>query len=113
MARPQFDITQSGEARRRSLGLETHGQQPGAFLRGRGHSTRPGACPSGRGHSTPSGTGFLSPNAQGVPDREGMHPRAQDVPVEIGRPGLVSAQCRPVPGQCQASTSQVLTQHPA
>ena len=42
MARPQFDITQSGEARRRSLGLETHGQQPGAFLRGRGHSTRPG-----------------------------------------------------------------------
>ena len=76
-------------------------------------SFRPGTFPCGRGHSTPSGTGFLSPNAQGVPDREGMHPRAQDVPVEIGRPGLVSAQCRPVPGQCQASTSQVLTQHPA
>ena len=93
MARPQFDITQSGEARRRSLGLETHGQQPGAFLRGRGHSTRPGTFPCGRGHSTPSGTGFLSPYARHVPGREKMHPHAQDVPVEIGRPGLTSIQC--------------------
>ena len=75
-------------------------------------SFRPGTFPCGRGHSTPSGTGFLSPNAQAVPDREGMHPHAQDVPVEIGRPGLVSVQCRPVPGQCQASTSQALTQRP-
>lgn len=43
-------------------------------------SFRPGTFPCGRGHSTPSGTGFLSPNAQAVPDREGMHPHAQDVP---------------------------------
>ena len=75
-------------------------------------SFRPGTFPCGRGHSTPSGTGFLSPHAQAVPDREGMHPHAQDVPVETGRPGLVSVQCRPVPGQCQASTSQALTQRP-
>ena len=75
-------------------------------------SFRPGTFPCGRGHSTPSGTGFLSPNAQAVPDLEGMHPHAQDVPVETGRPGLVSVQCRPVPGQCQASTSQALTQRP-
>ncbi len=75
-------------------------------------SFRPGTFPCGRGHSTPSGTGFLSPDAQAVPDREGMHPRAQDVPVETGRPVLVSVQCRPVPGQCQASTSQALTQRP-
>ena len=75
-------------------------------------SFRPGTFPCGRGHSTPSGTGFLSPDAQAVPDREKMHPRAQDVPVETGRPGLVSVQCRPVPGQCQASTSQALTQRP-
>ena len=32
--------------------------------------------------------------------------------LEAGRPGLVSVQCRPVPGQCQASTSQALTQRP-
>ena len=75
-------------------------------------SFRPGTFPCGRGHSTPSGTGFLSPNAQAVPDREGMHPHAQDVPVEIGRPGVMSIQCRPAPGQCQVSTSQVFTQHP-
>ena len=69
-------------------------------------SLQTGTFPCGRGHSTPSGTGFLSPNAQAVPDREGMHPhaqavpgrerthpRAQDVPVEIGRPGLTSIQC--------------------
>ena len=47
---------------------------------GRGHSTRPGACPSGRGPSTPSGTGFLSPNAQHVPGREKVHLHAQDAP---------------------------------
>ena len=75
-------------------------------------SFRPGTFLCGRGHSTPSGTGFLSPNAQAVPDRKKVHPNAQDVPVEIGRPGLVSVQCRPVPGQCQASTSQALTQRP-
>ena len=84
----------------------------GTFRTAGGVSFRPGTFPSGRVHSTPSGTGFLSPNAQAVPDREGMHPHAQDVPVEIGRPGLVSVQCRPVPGQCQASTSQALTQRP-
>ena len=84
----------------------------GTFHAARCVSFRPGTFPCGRGHSTPSGTGFLSPNAQGVPDREGMHPHAQDVPVETGRPGLVSVQCRPVPGQCQASTSQALTQRP-
>ena len=105
MARPQFGIAQSGEAQHRPLGLETHGDS-------RGVSSRPGARPSERGHSTPSGTGFLSPDAQAVPDREGMHPHAQDVPVETGRPGLVSVQYRPVPGQCQVSTSQVFTQHP-
>ena len=82
-------------------------------------SFRPGTFPCGRGHSTPSGTGFLSPNAQGVPDRERTHPHAQKVPVEIARPGLVSVQCRPVPSQhrasaeqCQTSTSQALTQCP-
>ena len=75
-------------------------------------SFRPGTFPCGQGHSTPSGTGFLSPDAQTVPDRKGMHPHTQDVPVETGRPGLVSVQCRPVPGQCQASTSQALTQRP-
>ena len=75
-------------------------------------SFRPGTFPCGRGHSTPSGTGFLSPDAQAVPGRERMHPHAQDVPVEIGRPVLVSVQYRPVPGQCQVSTSQVFTQHP-
>ena len=64
-----------------------------------------GGIPRGRGRSTPSGTGFLSPYARHVPGREKMHPHAQDVPVEIGRPGLV-------PGQCQASTSQALTQRP-
>ena len=53
-------------------------------------SFRPGAFPCGRGHSTPSGTGFLSPNAQGVPDREGMHPRAQDVPVDVPDSGANS-----------------------
>ena len=98
MARPQFGIAQSGKARHRPLGLETHGDSRGVL-------SQPGTFPCGRGHSTPSGTGFLSPNAQAVPDREGMHPHAQDVPVEIGRPGLV-------PGQCQASTSQALTQRP-
>ena len=56
-------------------------------------SLQTGTFPCGRGHSTPSGTGFLSPNAQAVPDREGMHPHAQDVPLETGRPGLVSVQC--------------------
>ena len=105
MARPRLGVEQHGGTRHRPLSVETHGDS-------REHSTRPGAFPCGQGHSTPSGTGFLSPDAQAVPDREGMHPHAQDVPVEIGRPGLVSVQCRPVPGQCQASTSQALTQRP-
>ena len=100
MARPQFGIAQSGKARHRPLGLETHGDSRGVL-------SQPGTFPSGRGHSTPSGTGFLSPNAQAVPRRKRMHPHAQDVPVETGRPGLVSVQCRPVPGQCQASTGPV------
>ena len=39
-----------------------------------------GGIPRGRGRSTPSGTGFLSPNAQHVPGREKVHPRTQDVP---------------------------------
>ena len=56
----------------------------------------------------PSGTGFLSPNAQAVPDREGMHPHAQDVPVEIGRPGLVSVQCRPVPTSAKPAPARPL-----
>ena len=97
MARPQFGIAQSGEAQHRPLGLETHGDS-------RGVSSRPGARPSERGHSTPSGTGFLSPYAQGVPDREGMHPHAQDVPVEFGRPGLTSIQCRSSAEQFQPGT---------
>ena len=88
-----------------SLGVVGACRPWGLFTRGgigrrRGHvcaaggvSFRPGTFPCGRGHSTPSGTGFLSPNAQAVPDREGMHPHAQDVPVEIGRPGVMSIQC--------------------
>ena len=47
---------------------------------GGGHSARPGASRCGQGHSTPSGTAIPSPNAQHVPDREGMSPHAQDVP---------------------------------
>ena len=78
----------------------------GEFHRGRGHSTRPGTFPSGRGHSAPSGTGFLSPNAQGVPDRERMHPHAQKVPVEIGRPALMSIQCRTVPNSARPAPRQ-------
>ena len=68
---------------------------------GRGHFTRPGTFLCGRGRSTPSGTGFRSPNSQAVPDRERTHPHAQKVPVEIGRPALMSIQCRTVPGQHQ------------
>ena len=108
MARPRLGIEQHGGTRRRPLSVETHASRPGrpvpsgTFHAAGNISVRPG-------HSTPSGTGFLFPNAQGVPGREGMHPRAQDVPVETGRPGLV-------PGQCQASTGpvpgQALTQRP-
>ena len=65
----------------------------GTFRTAGGVSFRPGTFLCGRGHSTPLGTGFLSPSAQLVPDREGMHPHAQDVPVEIGRPGVMSIQC--------------------
>ncbi len=80
MARPRLGIEQHSGGKASIPRLGDTRRQPGTFL-------------YGRGHSTPSGTGFLSPNAQAVPDREGMHPHAQDVPVEIGRPGLVSVQC--------------------
>jgi len=38
----------------------------------------------GRGHSTPSGTGFLSPDAQEVPDWNETHPAAWNVPGRRG-----------------------------
>ena len=77
------------------------GTRPVPF--GRQHAVTAGGIPRGRGRSTPSGTGILSPNAQGVPDRERMHPHVQKVPVEIDRPRPAPVQRRPVPGQHQPS----------
>ena len=45
-----------------------------------GPSARPGTFLCGWGPSTPSGTEILSPDARGVPLREGMHPAARNVP---------------------------------
>ena len=45
-----------------------------------GPSAPSGTFLYGRGHSIPSGTGFLSPDARGVPLRGGMHPTARNVP---------------------------------
>ena len=47
-------------------------------------SSRPGTFLSERGRSTPSGTGFLSPYAWGVPGGSGPHPAAQNVPARAG-----------------------------
>ena len=67
--------------------------------RGRVHPARPGTCRCGRGRSTPSGTGFLSPYASGVPGWSGRYPAAWNVPA--GGVGMVASGCcegaRPVP----------------
>ena len=47
---------------------------------------RRGTFLCGRGHSTSAGTGILSPGAQGVPLRSGVHPAAWNV---LGRSGSV------------------------
>ena len=47
---------------------------------GRGPSTPSGTFLCGRGRSTPLGTGILSPDAQGVPARGGVHLTAWNVP---------------------------------
>ena len=44
------------------------------------HWTSSGTFLCGRGCSTPSGTGILSPDAWGVPGRNGVHPAAWNVP---------------------------------
>ena len=56
-----------------------------------GPSTRPGTFLCGRGPSTPSGTGILSPDAWGVPLRDGMHPAARNVPARRPHPQVVGA----------------------
>ena len=71
---------------------------------GRGHSTRPGACHSVRGRSTPSGTGFLSPNAQLVPAQKKVHPCAQNVPRRRGMP-LIEGRMRC--GRCGTARSRL------
>ena len=67
--------------------------------RERVHSARPGTFLCGRGRSTPSGTGFLSPYASGVPGWSGRHPAAWNVPA--GGAGMVASGCcegaRPAP----------------
>ena len=49
---------------------------------------RRGTFLCGRGHSTSSGAGILSPGAQGVPLRSGVHPAAWNV---LGRSGSVGS----------------------
>ncbi len=52
---------------------------------GKGQPVPAGTFLRGRGRSTPSGTGILSPDAQGVPLRDGAHPAARNVPGRKGR----------------------------
>ena len=61
---------------------------------------------SGASTTRPHRPESCPPNAQGVPDRERTHPHAQKVPVEIGRPALMSIQCRTVPSQHRDSVEQ-------
>ena len=60
----------------------------GALALGGDIRRRRGTFRCGRGHSTSSGTGILSPGAQGVPLRSGVHPAAWNVP---GRSGSVGS----------------------
>ena len=88
MARPRLGIEQHSGGKASIPRLGDTRRQPGTFL-------------YGRGHSTPSGTGFLSPNAQLVPGRKKVHPHAQDVPVKTGSTG-------PAPDQHRTSVHPVL-----
>ena len=47
----------------------------------------------GQGRSTPSGTGVLSPDAQDVPLRSGVHPAAWNVPGRKDEDDVSQAGC--------------------
>ena len=81
MARPQFDIAQSGEARRRSFGLETHGDSRGHFFaagdipRGRVRVLPAGGIRRRRGPETCPPTRSLSPAGRECTPTRRMSPR--------------------------------------